>query len=451
MIKILVTIGPVSLDKKNLKFYARYTNLFRLNGSHNTLDWHQSAINLIKEVVPNSVILMDIPGVKPRTANQEPVNICAGQEVIFGEHHSSSEIMKIPLTRLLPKYNGEVKNFSINDGQSLFDVVDYGQNYIIGKSRQNLTLLPRKGINIPLSVYDEDQQFLIYTEFLSQVSKLKVDGFGLSFVQTGELIDRVRKLYPSKLMVSKVENSLGLQNCAEISSASDIVMIDRGDLAAEIGFENLFQGVEEIAQLTKLQGKPLIMATENLETMVHRETPSKSEVMSIAHSAKIGTDCFMLSEETATSSNGTVIVSWLNQFLKSSALDYTVQDQLILKDGEENTVWRFIEKMPDIPVMIMSKSGRALHRFLASKPDSEVFLLTNNQKIISLVGYYRNKVQSFRVSDQEEATVETLLSTISKNKNKIFCNSKFIMAIYVSKYINKPSANSITIFEASSF
>jgi pyruvate kinase len=78
-------------------------------------------------------------------------------------------------------------------------------------------------------------------------------------------------------------------------------MIDRGDLAAEIGFDNLFPAINYISDQTKAHGKPLIMATENLETMLERNVPSKSEVMSIAHSASIGVDCIMLSEETATS------------------------------------------------------------------------------------------------------------------------------------------------------
>ena len=78
-------------------------------------------------------------------------------------------------------------------------------------------------------------------------------------------------------------------------------MVDRGDLVAEIGYENLFSGIETIAQATKSNGKPLIMATENLESMLDRDMPSKSEVVSLAHSASIGVDCFMLSEETALS------------------------------------------------------------------------------------------------------------------------------------------------------
>ena len=90
-------------------------------------------------------------------------------------------------------------------------------------------------------------------------------------------------------------------------------MIDRGDLAAEIGFDALYNAVEKISRDTKSNGKPLIMATENLEAWQVGHT-SKSEVMSLAHSVSIGADCIMLSEETATADNGRYIVHWLTGF-----------------------------------------------------------------------------------------------------------------------------------------
>ena len=94
-------------------------------------------------------------------------------------------------------------------------------------------------------------------------------------------------------------------------------MIDRGDLAAEIRISNLYNAIEHISASTKSVGKPLIMATENLESMINREVPSKSDIMSIVHSLSIGTDCIMLSEETATAKNGMQILYWLSSFLSN--------------------------------------------------------------------------------------------------------------------------------------
>ena len=153
--------------------------------------------------------------------------------------------------------------FSVNDGQYIFDFEESGDGYIAGRSGTNFKLLPRKGINIPNSLYDEKRQLQIYADFIRAISDCDIDALGLSFVQTGDLVDAVRKIVPNLVLVSKVENSEGLRNCSAIIDASDAVMIDRGDLAAEIGLEDLYRAVELIAVNTKSNGKPL-MATENL-------------------------------------------------------------------------------------------------------------------------------------------------------------------------------------------
>ena len=101
--------------------------------------------------------------------------------------------------------------------------------------------------------------------------------------------------------MSKIENSLGLQNVEKISKSSDIIMIDRGDLAAEIGNEKLYDAIVSISQASKKFGKSLIMATENLDPMMTRKSPTKSEIVSLGFSLSINADKIMLSDETATS------------------------------------------------------------------------------------------------------------------------------------------------------
>ena len=316
MIKTLVTVGPNSLNLDDLTHFAEKTKLFRLNGSHSTVEWHKKAIGMIRDVSPDSFILMDIPGIKPRTENLELTNIKQGEIIHFGEGGGGNKFKTIRLSKPLPKYPSDLKRFSVNDGQFIFETIQTGEGFVVGKSISEFELLPKKGINLPGSVYNEQLQFEIYCEFLKKIEELSIDGIGLSFVQTGELAGKMRSLAKDLVIVSKIENSEGLKNAKAIAKKSDAVMIDRGDLAAEIGLHGLYSAVETIALQTKLLGKPMIMATENLETMINRETPSKSEVMSIAHSASIGADCIMLSEETAVSPNAKIILEWLHGFGK---------------------------------------------------------------------------------------------------------------------------------------
>ena len=449
MMKILVTIGPASDDQASLAEFSKKTKLFRLNGSHGTLDWHKAAISSIRKACPDAFILMDIPGIKPRTNNVDNIHISKGQEIVFGDPASGEIRLSIGLTKDLPKHEKSFTKFSVNDGQFEFDLISSGQNYVVGRSRSNFTLLPKKGINLPSSIYDEVQQSEIYKSFINKVKTMDIDGLGLSFVQTGQLVDQIRNLAPKLVLISKVENSEGVRNCIDIIKQSDGIMIDRGDLAAEIGLESLYDAIETISDHTKAHGKPLVMATENLETMLEREVPSKSEVMSIAHSASIGVDCIMLSEETATATSGHEIVNWLDRFLKTCTRMNCPKSSSTIS-LKFPTVWNALAGLPNMPVIIMTKSGYALFEYFSVKPESDAILLTDNQKIVKISRFFANKITVVPLTI-DHAPLERLWEIVENNKDDFFIKYDQLAAVYVSRYVSTARANSITIFDKSDF
>ena len=450
MINTLVTIGPSSLNDVDIKYFAERTNLFRLNGSHNNLEWHKSAIRGIRRFSPDAFILMDIPGVKPRTNNSDVIQIEKHQEVSFGLEAGIECDLHINLTKNIPKIEKAPSTFSLNDGQFLFDTTESGDGFIAGRSRDRFELLPKKGINLPGSVYDEEQQFEIYKDFIEKIDGLEINGLGLSFVQTGELVSKLKEIVPNLVLVSKIENSEGLRNCIEISNRSDAIMIDRGDLVAEIGFKNLFRGIETISLATKSGGRPLIMATENLESMINRELPSKSEVMSLAHSASLGVDCIMLSEETATSSNAQAIVGWLTDFL-NQPFELKIKDLLKPSIGKYSQIWDALPIFTDLPILIMSKSGSAVFDYFSRVPDGSITLVTKNKKILMVTKLFRNDIRVISADLQDNIPIETLIDVVQLNKVEVFQNSKQIVAVYVSKYVNFSRANCITILQSDDF
>tara|TARA_B110000090_G_C13358748_1_gene437647 strand:- start:414 stop:1766 length:1353 start_codon:yes stop_codon:yes gene_type:complete len=450
MINTLVTIGPSSLNDTDIKYFSRKTNLFRLNGSHSDLEWHKSAILKIRKFSPDAFILMDIPGVKPRTNNIDVLKIEKGQKVSFGFESGIECDLHIDLTKNIPIIDCSPSTFSLNDGQFLFDTTESGNGFIVGRSRDAFELLPRKGINLPGSLYDENQQFEIYKDFIKKIDGLDIDGLGLSFVQTGELVSKLKEIVPDLALVSKIENSEGFRNCSEISKKSDAIMIDRGDLVAEIGFKDLFRGIETISIAAKSFGRPLIMATENLESMINRELPSKSEVMSLAHSASLGVDCIMLSEETALSSNAKAIVGWLTDFLDQS-FDLKILDKLKPPLGKYYQIWDALERLQDLPVMVMSKSGYAVFNYFSRVPNGSLTLVTENKKIIRVSKLFRNKINIIKTNVQDNIPIETIINTANLNKEKVFRGSKQIVAIYVSQYVNTPRANCLTILSSDDF
>ncbi len=450
MINTLVTIGPSSLNDVDIKYFAERTNLFRLNGSHSDIEWHKKAVLEIRRFSPNAFILMDIPGVKPRTNNSEVIQIEKGQEISFGLEAGMEYDLHINLTKNIPKIEMAPPTFSLNDGQFLFDTTKVGNGFIVGRSRDSFKLLPKKGINLPGSVYDEDQQFEIYKDFIKKIGGLEINGLGLSFVQTGELVTKLKEIVPGLVLVSKIENSEGLRNCIEISNKSDAIMIDRGDLVAEIGFKNLFRGIETISLATKSSGRPLIMATENLESMIDRELPSKSEVMSLAHSASLGVDCIMLSEETALSSNAKAIVSWLTEFL-DQPFDLKISKLLNPIVGKYSQIWDTLPVLEGLPVVIMSKSGYAVFDYFSRIPDGSITLVTPNKKIVMISKLFRNDIHIISTEVKDSVPIETIIDIVSLNKATLFKNSEKIVAFYVSKYVNSPRANCLTILSLDDF
>ena len=227
-------------------------------------------------------------------------------------------------------------------------------------------------------------------------------------------------------------------------------MIERGDLAAEIGFNALYNGVEKITYETKANGKPLIMATENLESMSERDTPSKSEVMSLAHSVSIGADCVMLSEETAMSENGPFIVKWLYEFLENSNI--TVRNFVHSRKEEKyESIWRIIGEHRDIPVLLMSKSGYALFNYMATQPDQDVTLLTDNPRLRKIAKLFSKEIFVLSSKIEEEVPIETIGTIVKENASTLFNSSDQIAAVYVSKYVTGARANCITLFDKSDF
>ena len=122
-------------------------------------------------------------------------------------------------------------------------------------------------MNVPLSIYNDDLQKKVYLKFLKKINQLKIDCVGLSFIQNHRILKELKNKFPKLLFISKLENLLGYKNRKEIISHSDAVMIDRGDLAAEVGVTKLLNYTDDIIRDAQFLAKPTIIATENLNSL----------------------------------------------------------------------------------------------------------------------------------------------------------------------------------------
>lgn len=302
--KIICTIGPASLNEDTLRTLKdRGLGVVRLNGSHSTLEWHASAIELVRKTIPSVPILLDIPGRKIRTKilPVEP-EFEVGDIIILTSDEKYSGTDKVPVN-YVNLHNDLTVGDSVmaDDGRLKFTVVRLSGFDIHCRAETEGKLGSRKGINVPYVKLKTPQVTLNDKQMIDFAVNHQIDFIGLSFVESAEHILNFRSLISNRgpRIIAKVENSGGLDNVTEIAGAADAIMIDRGDLSVETSLFDLPGHQKEIIKICRKFGKPVIIATEMLHTMTVASAPTKAEVTDIANAVFDGCSATMLSGETA--------------------------------------------------------------------------------------------------------------------------------------------------------
>lgn len=458
--KILTTIGPISESTSSLKKILKFTNLFRINGSHNTLTWHKNVSNRIKKLSPSSKILLDIPGVKPRSINKTAIKIKNGEKIFFtyNKNEINQKEKTIFLSNPIPKFSMSQKYMTICDGLYSFQILKKKNNLIYCKSLQEFILEPSKGINISGSIYSDKLQKKKYLSFLDKVIKAKIsfDAIGLSFVQNYHLVKSIRTKFKDKIIVSKIENVSGLKNVDSIIKYSDIIMIDRGDLGAEIGSEKLYQAIDIIVSRCKKKNTPVIVATENLNSMISGNQPSKSDVVNISHLINLKVDTIMLSDETALSKNFYKIILWLKNFLDKSV---KISEKTLIKNSKYKLNDNLFAQLfcdlttssSNIPIILFTKKGYFLKNFLNLTKNEKFFIFTSNKKIESIYDF-SNKIEIFYIDQFDNNNLNTFIyKQIFLKRKKIFKYIKLALLIYTNYPRKGSRANSFTLLSNKDF
>lgn len=452
MTDILSTVGPSTENIKNLKKIVNNTKFIRLNGAHNNLEWHENICNLVKKINPDCKILIDIPGIKPRTLNSTDLLIKRNEKILFyyGKKINLKGLKTVKISKPLPQFDIP-KTFSVSDGKFTFKYVSRGKNYIIGKSNENFNLLSKKGLNIPNSIFDNKFQEKVYFNFLKKIAKFQFDAIGLSYVQSHSLVDKMRSK-SNKIIVSKIENGEGCKNMNSICQSSDIIMIDRGDLSAEIGATNLYAQTIKISKTAKNFGKLLIMATENLETMIFNNTPTKSEIISLSFSKSLNADYLMLSDETATSKNFLKIIKWLKNFNKADEVKKNNKKHdtkfIETKDIFFKNLLKIDERVTNI--VIFTRQGYVIDKILSINPAVKMIIFTDNQKVYDL-SYLRSNTNIFKTKKFPTILDNFIFENIKKNKNIIFKNNKTACLFYAAFPRKNSRANTLSILQERDF
>lgn len=309
--KIVCTIGPSTSSKAMLRRLAQAgMNVARLNLSHGTPDEHAARMRLIrtvaKEVETPMGILVDLPGPKIRVGKvfPEPVNLREGSQLVLTARRvvGNQRIVSVSHPSVLRQLRKGDRVF-LEDGTVRLTVQDTRKDEAICRIVGGGPLSSGKGVNLPGKKLKLGALTTKDVALLKFALKNGADFVGLSFVTTSKDLVRAKRIVEKARsrawVIAKIEKRQAVENFDEIVQQADAVMVARGDLGVEMNVEDIPVLQKRIIEKSNRAGKPVITATQMLESMVNNPTPTRAEVTDIANAIIDGTDAVMLSEETA--------------------------------------------------------------------------------------------------------------------------------------------------------
>ncbi len=307
--KIVATVGPASSTPDQLRaLYNAGVDMFRLNMSHGTHEDHAARFAAIraleKETGKPIGILLDLQGPKLRvgTFKDGPVTLVNGESFRFDLDSTPGDKTRayLPHKEIFAAAKPGVQ-LLLDDGKIRMEVTDHGKDFMIGRIVTGGVLSERKGVSVvgailPLDVITEkDRRDLEFG--LAQGA----DWVALSFVQCGQDLKDARKLIGDRaLIMSKIEKPAAVDCLEEIVDLSDAIMVARGDLGVEMQPEEIPPVQRRMIKLSREYGKPVVVATQMLESMIHTPTPTRAEASDVATAIYEGADAVMLSAESAS-------------------------------------------------------------------------------------------------------------------------------------------------------
>ncbi len=363
----------------------------RLNGSHGDLDWHRATIALLRDTLPDTPILLDIPGRKIRTAGlaHEP-SFAVGDTVTLTTDASHDGSRKVPVN--YDRLHEDLKaghTILADDGTLRFTVTEVRGRDILCRAETPGTLRSRKGINVPFVklntalVTDRDRKMVGFAR------ETGVDFIGISFVESAAHVDAIRELAgkDGPRIVSKVENQGGLDHMEEIMAATDAAMIDRGDLSVETNLESLTLFQKRIIDAARAAGKPVIVATEMLHTMIDNDFPTKAEVSDITNAVLDGTSALMLSGETAVGRHPVAAVALMRQvanaaegYLQGRLDDADAVARRSVPRAMEDAIALICRTLPISKVVAVTRSGYAARAVAARQVRQPIIAVSNDAR-----------------------------------------------------------------------
>ena len=390
--KIVCTLGPATSNEAAVRgLIAAGMNVARLNFSHGTHEQHAATIAMLRKLSAEAkqplALLGDLQGPRIRVGDlSSPVLLEVGDDVVL-VHEDEAKPTDLPITYDRLAVDVHVGDrILVDDGLIELVVLDVNGSRVSARVLAGGIVKSHKGLNLPgihvsapsLTAKDiADIKFAVESD---------VDYLALSFVRRAEDIDSLRALIPkSILIVAKIEKDVALKNIESIILAADGVMVARGDLGVELPFEEVPGAQKKIIALANRYGRPVITATQMLESMIEHPRPTRAEASDVANAIIDGTDAVMLSAETAAGKYPRLAVEAMARIIREVEQHPPVADSHTLHGGGVVTTEVAIAaatiaavQMLGAPLVVVFTKGGFSARVVAShRPRVPILALTD--------------------------------------------------------------------------
>jgi pyruvate kinase len=436
--KIIATVGPAcNTYDKLLALVNEGVNVFRLNFSHGTHDQHLSVIEHIRNINKNErlniAIIADLQGPKLRVGEiqDNALLLKKGDEFYFTNDKCIGTLEHIYIS--YPAFHDDVRvgeKILLDDGKIEVLVKEIGTDKRVKVEVTAGGLLSsKKGVNLPdtkislpsLSEKDLDDLDFIITQ--------NVDWVALSFVRRPEDVTQLRDILINKKskakIISKIEKPEALEHLREVILASDAIMVARGDLGVELPLEQVPMIQKNIVRKCIHRAKPVIIATQMMESMIDRTRPNRSEITDVANAVMEGADAVMLSGETAMGQYPELVVHTMVSIIKEVEKEEDVYNRNLtpkphspsfLSDALCYNACGIAKDISANALIGMTQSGYTGFMLSSFRPHSPIFVFTKTQALVNQLSLSWG-VQAFYY-DKEESVDGIIADQVAFLKEK---------------------------------
>lgn len=422
--KIVATVGPASQAPETLKkLIIAGVNVFRLNSSHGKHEEYKAVIDHIRklsEELQRSVgILVDLQGPKLRIGEVENngVELLPGAQIVFTNEKCIGTAQKVYMT--YTNFAVDVKpgdRILVDDGKITLECVSTNRvNEVVAKVIQGGTLSSKKGVNLPNTKVSLPSLTPKDIEDLNFALECNVDWIGLSFVRSArdiiELRHHIMTQHKSARIVAKIEKPEAIDDIDDILVETDAIMIARGDLGVEVPLQNVPIIQKMLIKKCLRSAKPVIVATQMMESMITNIFPTRAEVNDVANAVLDGADAVMLSGETSVGKDPVNVIETMCKIIEAventeeiyfkESIPDNKGDERYITDSICFNATRLAQRVGATAIITMTHSGYTAFKISSQRPKASTFVATGNRQLLNIMslvwgveGVYYDKMVS---------------------------------------------------------